>query len=68
MRLDDSHVAILIGCNHPIHGEECTVRELNHRGAAGFNYVVVRHDPAIFAYQEAAALGDWMPFLVRHDD
>jgi len=29
--------------------------------------MVVGHDAAIFAYEEAAALGDRMAILVRHD-
>ena len=67
MRFDDGDIAILVGCKHPIDSKESTVRELNDSGAAVLDDVVVGHDVAIFAYEKAAALGDRMTILVRHD-
>jgi len=61
------NVVIFIGCEYPIDGEESTVREFNDGAIAAFDDMVVRHDPTILTYQAATALGDRVPFLVRHD-
>ena len=68
MRFDDSNVTIFIGCKHSIYREESTVRKFNDCGSAALDDMVVRHDLAILAYEEATALGNRVPFLVRHDD
>ena len=67
MRLDDSHVAIFVGCKYPIDKKESTAREFNDGRAAVLDDVVVGHDLAIFAYKKAAALSDRMTILIRYD-
>jgi len=63
MHFDDSYVAILIGCKHPIDHKETTVRQFNESRRAVLDDVVVGHNAAIFAYEEAATLGDRMAIL-----
>jgi len=67
VRLDDSHVAILVGCKHTIDRKESTVRQFDDSRAAVLDDMVVGNDAAIFAYEETAALGDRMAILVGHD-
>jgi hypothetical protein len=67
MRLDDSNVAMFVGCKHPIDNKEGAVREFNDGRTAVLDDVVVGHDMAIPAYEEAAALGERMAILIRHD-
>ena len=64
MRLDDSNVTMLIGRKHSFDWEDSTVGEFDDRGASALDDVVVGHNPAILAYEEAAALGDRVLFLV----
>src|SRR5579863_622727 len=66
VRLDDSHVAILVRCEHVVSGKVITVRQFNDSIVARFNNVVVGHDAAIFAYEEAAALGDRVAIPGKH--
>jgi hypothetical protein len=68
MRLDDSNVAIFIGRKHTVYSKKGAVREFNYGGTAAFDDVVVGNDAAIFAYEEATALGKRMTVLIRHDD
>jgi hypothetical protein len=67
MRLDDSNVAMFVGCKHPIDNKEGTVREFNDGRTAGFDDMVVGNYMAILAYEEAAALSNRMAILIRHD-
>jgi len=55
VRLDDSHVAILVGCKHTIDRKESTVRQFDDSRAAVLDDMVVGNDAAIFAYEETAA-------------
>jgi hypothetical protein len=68
MHLDNSNVTMLIGHKHPFDREGSTVGELDDCGASALDDVVVGHHPPILAYEEAATLGDRVPFLVRHDN
>ena len=65
MRLDDSHVAIFVGRKHTIYSKKSTVWEFNDSGASVPDDVVVGHDVTIFAYEEAAALGERMTLLSK---
>jgi hypothetical protein len=68
VRLDDSNVAIFIGRKHTVYSKESAVWEFDDSGAAVLDDVVVGNDAAIFAYEEATALGKRMTVLIRHDD
>ena len=68
MCFDDGNIAGFVRRKHSIDNIESAVREFHDSGGTLCNDMIVGYYHSILAHQKAAALGNWLAILIRHDD